>query len=143
MPDAKWRDAGQIRAYMREYNVANRESLNIKKSAYKRAHRDVFNRMQRLRRAAGRSLGTDERMRRAVLALIPWCVACGATKGLEADHVQAVATGGPTTLANLQTLCRRCNAIKGTVTADYRTEKMRRDLEATHAALKAEFERGE
>lgn len=32
---------------------------------------------------------------------------------MEADHITAVRIGGPTTLENLQLLCRECNAKKG------------------------------
>jgi hypothetical protein len=47
------------------------------------------------------------------------CVACGRSPAthlnieLHADHVLAVANGGKTILANLQTLCRDCNLGKG------------------------------
>lgn len=39
----------------------------------------------------------------------PWCVHCGATSDLTADHLQWPAT----TLAHVQVLCRSCNARKG------------------------------
>lgn len=38
---------------------------------------------------------------------------CGSRRFLQADHVVAESRGGPTTLDNLQTLCRSCNARKG------------------------------
>jgi hypothetical protein len=47
------------------------------------------------------------------------CVACGRSPAthlnieLHADHRQAVANGGKTTLENLQTLCQDCNLGKG------------------------------
>ena len=37
------------------------------------------------------------------------CVRCGATAGLAGDHVDRL---GPDELANYQTLCRRCHALK-------------------------------
>lgn len=40
------------------------------------------------------------------------CVKCGATEDLEADHIVPVDQGGATTLSNLQTLCKPCNASK-------------------------------
>lgn len=42
------------------------------------------------------------------------CMACGATDDLSVDHIIAESKGGPTTLDNLQTLCRSCNSRKGT-----------------------------
>jgi superfamily II DNA or RNA helicase len=40
------------------------------------------------------------------------CLACGATKHLQADHVVAVYNGGPNHIDNLQTLCKVCNLQK-------------------------------
>jgi len=48
------------------------------------------------------------------------CLCCGTTRRIEADHVIPLAKGGPDTLANLQPLCRSCNASKATQTIDYR-----------------------
>lgn len=41
------------------------------------------------------------------------CVKCGSWKDLCADHIYPESKGGPTTLENMQTLCRPCNASKG------------------------------
>jgi 5-methylcytosine-specific restriction endonuclease McrA len=41
------------------------------------------------------------------------CQHCGSRKELSADHVLPECKGGPTTLENLQTLCRPCNLKKG------------------------------
>lgn len=41
------------------------------------------------------------------------CKGCGLQAHLEADHVIPESKGGPTTLENLQTLCRDCNRRKG------------------------------
>ena len=41
------------------------------------------------------------------------CKHCGARDHLRADHVIPERKCGPTTLENLQTLCRRCNSRKG------------------------------
>src|SRR5437868_14922098 len=55
------------------------------------------------------------------------CTWSGPTK-LHIDHVIPEIHGGPTTLANLQVLCRDCNLNKGADTADYRTTKARAKL---------------
>lgn len=44
------------------------------------------------------------------------CVACGATKYLNVDHIVPVYRGGTHDLENLQTLCKVCNTKKGTRT---------------------------
>jgi hypothetical protein len=41
------------------------------------------------------------------------CKHCGVRKHLRADHILPESKGGPTTLDNLQTLCRSCNSRKG------------------------------
>lgn len=40
------------------------------------------------------------------------CQHCGSQDRLCADHIIAEVRGGPTTLENLQTLCRTCNSRK-------------------------------
>lgn len=42
------------------------------------------------------------------------CRHCDTHLDLTADHVIPESAGGPTTLANLRTLCRSCNSKKGT-----------------------------
>ena len=41
------------------------------------------------------------------------CRKCGAQRQLSIDHVVPESRGGPTTLDNLQTLCKPCNSRKG------------------------------
>lgn len=41
------------------------------------------------------------------------CKHCGSGRWLRADHIVPECRGGPTTLDNLQTLCRSCNSRKG------------------------------
>lgn len=41
------------------------------------------------------------------------CLRCGSRSDLTADHIYAEVHGGPTTMDNLQTLCRSCNSKKG------------------------------
>lgn len=53
-------------------------------------------------------------LRRALEELYPCCAAegCDQTGGLEIDHIQALADGGRTELANLWRLCRRHHRLK-------------------------------
>lgn len=46
------------------------------------------------------------------------CVACGATRRLEVDHVVPYSRGGPHGIENLQVLCRPCNRAKGAQTME-------------------------
>lgn len=52
-------------------------------------------------------------IRRRVLADQPWCSYCQATADLTVDHRVPLALGGTSTYANAQTLCRKCNSMKG------------------------------
>jgi hypothetical protein len=40
------------------------------------------------------------------------CVSCGATKGLQYDHIIPVSRGGGNTAENIQLLCQNCNKLK-------------------------------
>jgi 5-methylcytosine-specific restriction endonuclease McrA len=42
------------------------------------------------------------------------CVVCGATENICIDHIIPISKGGTSHPKNLQTLCMRCNGIKGT-----------------------------
>lgn len=54
-------------------------------------------------------------LRRAVFERDAYrCQHCGDWRDLTADHIIPEAQGGPTTLDNLQCLCRSCNSRKGT-----------------------------
>lgn len=54
------------------------------------------------------------------------CLACGATRDLTCDHIVPLARGGTNAMDNLQTLCDRCNVLKGFATTSYRTEDAER-----------------
>ena len=41
------------------------------------------------------------------------CLHCGTRRYLSLDHIIAESRGGPSTIENLQTLCRSCNSKKG------------------------------
>ncbi len=53
-----------------------------------------------------------QRLRRTVIDAAPYCVRCGATEYLTADHIIPLSRGGTSDLANLQVLCRSHNAAK-------------------------------
>ena len=48
------------------------------------------------------------------------CLLCGTTKNLTIDHIKPRAMGGSNKIDNLQTLCKRCNLVKGINLVDYR-----------------------
>jgi 5-methylcytosine-specific restriction endonuclease McrA len=52
-----------------------------------------------------------------------FCIGPGPHGGeLEPDHVIPLVKNGPNDIGNIQPLCRRCNASKGTKTVDYRQQ---------------------
>lgn len=50
------------------------------------------------------------------------CAACGATDGLQVDHILPTSKGGTNTLDNFQLLCGPCNIDKGAAPTDYREQ---------------------
>lgn len=94
-----------------------------------------------------------EHIKRNVKERDGWkCLCCGATdkRNLEVDHIVAVHHGGKNELANLQTLCKRCNGDKGVNELSFlRTETVRRTahpdfaprLLPTRAGESSEWER--
>lgn len=48
------------------------------------------------------------------------CLSCGTTEKLTLDHIVPKAKGGDNETTNLQTLCKKCNLLKGTRIRDYR-----------------------
>lgn len=59
-----------------------------------------------------RSTWRYQKLRLVVLEATPWCQSCGSTANLVVDHIRAIALGGQTELANLQTLCTACHRAK-------------------------------
>jgi hypothetical protein len=53
-----------------------------------------------------------QRIRDALIAQGACCEICGSTKGLQIDHLDDFARGGPTELANLRFKCRNCHDLK-------------------------------
>ncbi len=51
------------------------------------------------------------------------CLACGATRGLQADHILAAYRGGANDMDHMQTLCRVCNKKKGIRTIFFTNQK--------------------
>ena len=51
------------------------------------------------------------------------CLACGATRGLQADHIIPAYEGGSNGIDNLQTLCRVCNSHKAKRTLRFTTQQ--------------------
>lgn len=54
-----------------------------------------------------------QQLSRYARAAQPWCSRCGSSKDLTADHIVPLASGGSSTLSNIQVLCRKCNSSKG------------------------------
>ena len=46
------------------------------------------------------------------IAAHPYCIQCGSTRDLTADHITPLARGGHP-LGPLRVLCRRCNSRRG------------------------------
>ncbi|WP_170320007.1 DEAD/DEAH box helicase family protein [Polyangium spumosum] len=64
------------------------------------------------------------------------CLACGARRSLQVDHIVSVYHGGSNEPGNLQTLCGLCNRMKGTTRIDFANHatQLQRALSAFPAA---------
>ncbi len=133
-----WADAhpDQVRAAKKRY--ADAHPYGITRREYYRARYQQYGQRMRLQQQqyskANRAKGVLKVRRYRALkghkrirgwpALRAWfgecCLCCGAIHRIEADHVIPLAKGGPDILANLQPLCRYCNASTHTQTIDYR-----------------------
>lgn len=53
------------------------------------------------------------------------CLACGydSKRSLQVDHIFPFSMGGDSKMSNLQTLCKRCNTLKGEETINFRSNK--------------------
>lgn len=64
--------------------------------------------------ATARGYGYDwQRLSAKARRLQPYCIDCGSTEDLTADHVVPKGLGGPSTMSNVVVRCRSCNARKG------------------------------
>jgi 5-methylcytosine-specific restriction endonuclease McrA len=74
------------------------------------------------------------------------CVKCGNKEDLVKDHITPIYQGGSDGLDNLQPLCRKCNASKGSDSTDYRSaycDKNDCEMPATYLRTPAIKERKE
>jgi 5-methylcytosine-specific restriction enzyme A len=79
-------------------------------------------RQRQLKKRANKAYdGQWRKLSKRARSLQPWCSRCGATNNLTADHVHPLARGGKTRNLKLgvdvDVLCNRCNAAKGTTIA--------------------------
>lgn len=124
--NARWRNPIEIKKYMHNYTQKNRIKLNASKQIYKKLHRGKANELQRRRRAGGGSFSAQNWD--AILSIAPYCLSCGTSKYIQADHVIALARGGRNDIDNIQPLCRSCNVRKGVQSTDYRTLELKKKM---------------
>ncbi len=135
----------EMRAYRRAYQDKHPDLYKQRKTYYQdryqtkrdeiRAYQRVYQKRvpelsaRRTMRYYARKMGAEgTHTATEWMALHVWfgnrCLCCGATKKLEADHVVPLGCGGSDDIANLQPLCRSCNASKATQTIDYRDPEL-------------------
>ena len=83
-------------------------------------HQEEWERRERQRRGTRTRRGYTNAWARVAAQAIadhPWCARCGTTGTVEnpltGDHIIPKRRGGPSTVENVQVLCRRCNSQKG------------------------------
>ena len=69
-----------------------------------------------------------QRLARQAIRSHPWCVDCGATADLTADHLVPLALGGQRLdPANVAVRCRSCNSRRGATVRRVSDQRTRRD----------------
>jgi 5-methylcytosine-specific restriction endonuclease McrA len=108
----------------KEYRKSIPEKMLEYCRAWKKRHKDKVNESTRNRRARIKGNGgifTKDEWLEILEKYGHRCLRCRTTERIEADHVVPIALGGLNVAANIQPLCRICNASKGDTIADYRT----------------------
>lgn len=110
---------GKVAQYKQRHVEANRQTLNDKARAYRKANPDkrlVWEQTRRSRKsAAGGRLSTDIVSKLTKLQR-NCCAACKAdldATGRHLDHIVPLSAGGSNTDENVQLLCPDCNVRKG------------------------------
>ena len=101
----------------RKYDDENREAINLRVKAIRKANPIPHRDQQHRRRAA--KMGTcpetivKEQWDRILLVYDSSCVYCGTKSNLTMDHVVPLSLGGTHTIDNIVPACQSCNASKG------------------------------
>lgn len=138
-PNAKKRDKALIKEYMKNYVRLNRKALTdaerernkrpeirnkklLIQKRYRDSHRELLRATARARRLGLKAGSFTEEEWLKMLEYYGYkCLCCGCDDCLlEADHVVSLVNGGQHCAANIQPLCRSCNASKGSKNTDYR-----------------------
>ena len=106
-------------AYTRRW-LAEHPGYQHEKQAKHRDRTRGYCARRRARRVGCISHHTDQEWADMRLRCGGCCLACGARRPLERDHIQPLSKGGDDGIANIQPLCRSCNASKNSKTIDYR-----------------------
>ena len=108
----------------------NRTSILSRDKDNRRVKNRIYEANRRARKSgeSGRVQGEDLQKLEAILGQD--CLKCHSQESVQWDHVVPLAKGGRHYPVNLQPLCRKCNEIKHTRYADYRTMDQRSAIES-------------
>jgi 5-methylcytosine-specific restriction endonuclease McrA len=118
-------DRNAVSEYNRKYREDNQAAIAEREARWKRENKDrvgVYIHRRRGRETNAEGIYTAEDVQLILIAQMGLCVGIRCTKDIRKcytiDHILPLARGGSNWPANLQLLCRRCNARKGTRTME-------------------------
>lgn len=112
--------AEKSRVWKNAWNALHRDDPKVKESHHK-AVRKAHHKRRAAIHSNGETLTIDPDEWDALCAKYDnRCLACGAKKKLEQDHIVPISKGGSNSISNVQPLCRSCNSKKYTKIIDYR-----------------------
>jgi 5-methylcytosine-specific restriction endonuclease McrA len=103
--------------------VRDKDRITARNKAYRQANPEASRARTNKRRAARTKAGgeyTPEQWLSLCKKYNNKCLCCGKKRKLTADHIVPISKGGSSDISNIQPLCMKCNAHKGTQTIDFR-----------------------
>jgi 5-methylcytosine-specific restriction endonuclease McrA len=113
--DRWYKNPSRVLSEKRYRSKPKTKALQVKRTTeYYKKHPEVKKRNEKAYAFRRRGYNAGYIDWKAVESLEKICNMCKTIEDLTIDHIKPLSKGGTNEISNLQILCRRCNAIKGT-----------------------------